>query len=72
VSAIEQPAADAALLGRWLSGLRSQTPQAKSVLAAVKKRSLKKVSARSQKLAANSRRTQALVADYGFTACDES
>jgi hypothetical protein len=72
LSSLQPPAADAALISQWLEGLRSQSPQAKAVIAAVKQHSRKKVVARSGRLAKNSRRTKELVASYGFKACDQS
>jgi hypothetical protein len=72
LSAIEPPAADAALISNWIARLRSQSPQARSVIAAIKKHSLKKIIARDDRLIKNSRQTKKLVSGYGFKACDNA
>jgi hypothetical protein len=72
LAVLQPPVADAALVEQWLAGFRSQVPLAKSLIAAVNQHSFGKVVKRSQRLAAASSDTQALVAGFGFRACDKS
>jgi hypothetical protein len=68
VAALEPPAADAQLIATWVQDLRAQVPLGNRVAGSlIKNRLPRKLLGRLGKL---NRRTQALVASYGFTSCN--
>jgi hypothetical protein len=72
VAAVGAPAADAVLIGQWVAMLRAQLPLAARVTRLLKKDARPgRVAKAVNRLFKFSDRTQALVADYGFTQCQQ-
>jgi hypothetical protein len=71
LAALEQPPADAALLGTWIASLRAQVPITKRFARALNRGQEKRIRKSARQLILAEEKTIALVDDYGFTLCSQ-
>lgn len=69
LAAIEQPPADASLLGSWIQSLRAQVPLVNGLARSLSHRNVKQLRRYAVRLETASAQSQALVRDYGFGVC---